>query len=271
MTLKSCMEGSNGMNRFRITPKRTSIVQKAAYILKPFLVYMVVKTAAMLSLAMLIPALPAAGISEWPEYRANQLSAVINAVAGMIAVCFLLNDFLKEVAVSGEIDIDAGVVKQLWQFMKNGFWGYGRVRAAALACSALSGVLSAFILNFAIERLTGFLQAGSAKYERVETIQYSVPLWLGLILYGLISPVVEETVFRGVIYNRMKRFYDIPYCVILSAMLFGAFHANLPQFLYGTCMGILIAINYEKARCFAAPVVFHMAANAAVFLCSALQ
>lgn len=259
------------MDRFKITPKRTSFSQKIWYILKPFLVYMVVKTAAMLSLAMLIPSLPVAGISRWVEYHANQLSAVVNAAASIIAVSFLLNDFLKEVAVSGEVDIDAGLVKQFWQFMKNGFLGYGKVKAAALACSALFGVLSAFILNYAIEYLSKLLQAGSAKYEQVETIQYSVPLWLGLVLYGLVSPMAEEMVFRGVVYNRMKRFYDIPYCVILSAMLFGAFHANLPQFLYGTCMGILIALSYEKAQCFAAPVAFHMAANVAVFLCSAVQ
>jgi membrane protease YdiL (CAAX protease family) len=68
----------------------------------------------------------------------------------------------------------------------------------------------------------------------------------------------------------MKRFYSLPYCVIISALLFGVFHANLPQLLYGTIMGVLIALCYEKNKCFAAPVIFHMAANIFVFSISFL-
>jgi membrane protease YdiL (CAAX protease family) len=102
----------------------------------------------------------------------------------------------------------------------------------------------------------------------VEAIQYSVPLWLGIILYGIVSPIAEEIVFRGVLYNRTKRFYSIPRSVIFSALLFGIFHANLPQLIYGTLMGVLIALCYERNKCFAAPVFFHMAANIVVFTLS---
>jgi membrane protease YdiL (CAAX protease family) len=72
-------------------------------------------------------------------------------------------------------------------------------------------------------------------------------------------------VFRGVLYNRIKRFYSIPCSVIFSALLFGIFHANLPQLIYGTLMGVLIAVCYEKNKCFGAPVIFHMAANIFIF------
>ena len=65
------------MSKLKTTQKRTSTLQKAAYILRPFLVYMVVKTAAMIVLAVLIPALPVQGISEWVEYHARQMNAII--------------------------------------------------------------------------------------------------------------------------------------------------------------------------------------------------
>jgi membrane protease YdiL (CAAX protease family) len=53
-------------------------------------------------------------------------------------------------------------------------------------------------------------------------------------------------------------------------MLFGVFHANLPQLIYGTLMGLLLADCYERNKCFAAPVVFHLTANILVFTLSFL-
>ena len=100
----------------------------------------------------------------------------------------------------------------------------------------------------------------------MKQIKYSVPLLGGLVLYGVISPLVEEIVFRGVLFNRMKKFYSVGRAVVCSALLFGAFHGNLPQFVYGTCMGALIALCYEWTGCFYAPLLFHAAANVAVFL-----
>ncbi len=248
--------------------KRTSLWEKVWYIIKPFLIYMAVKSAAMLTLMMLVPAIPVSGMEAWVEAHALLLKAVINAAASIVGVSFLLNDFLKETAVAGEVDIDAGVLRQLWAYFRKGFWGYKDVNPAGLALCAGLGAASAYVLNWAAVWLFAFLGIASAEYDAVEAIQYSVPLWLGILLYGVVSPLAEEIVFRGILYNRMKKFFGLPLCVVLTALLFGAFHANLPQFLYGTCMGLLIALCYEKEECFAAPVLFHMAANLFVFIAS---
>ena len=79
----------------KITPKRTTLLQKLAYIARPFVLYMLVKTAAMFVLAIAVPALPIAGITVWVEEHARQLSAVVNGAASLIAVSFLLKEFLK--------------------------------------------------------------------------------------------------------------------------------------------------------------------------------
>lgn len=264
----------------KIVPKRTKLLQKLAYILRPFVIYMLVKTVAMLFLAIAIPALPITGISEWVERNSNPLSAVVNGAASVIAVCFLLKDFLIETDTSGEIDIDKGTLSQLVHFFKNGFWGYHKEKekkskkAGGMLLCIILGIGASFVFNLLIELVTELIQRqgtlGSEKYEVVETIQYSVPIWLGILLYGVVSPLVEEMVFRGVVYNRIKRFYDVPKAVVCSALLFGMFHGNLPQFLYGTAMGVMIALCYEHLNCFAAPVLVHMSANIFVFLLSSL-
>ncbi len=249
----------------KIVLKRTKLLQKLAYILKPFAIYMLVKTAAMLLLAAAIPSLPIAGISEWVASNARQLSAVVNAAASMAAVSFLLNDFLVEVNTTGEVDIDQSVFGQLGCFMRDGFFGKRKGKnAVSLILCAILGITASFAFNILIE----LTMLHSDKYDVVEEIQYSVPVWLGILLYGIVSPLVEEMVFRGVIYNRTRKFFGVAKAAVFSGFLFGFFHGNLLQFLYGTAMGILMAVCYGYCECFAAPVLVHMSANIFVFLIS---
>lgn len=261
----------------KIIPKRTTLLQKLAYILRPFVVYMVVKTVVMFLLAVAIPSLPIAGIAEWVEHNSQQLSAVVNGVASVAAAGFLLNVFLVEASTTGEIDIDQSIPGQFVSFVKTDLTGARTVRkAVGLVLCVLLGITASLALNILVELASAAMGGSetqildSEKYEVVESIQYSVPVWLGIVLYGILSPIVEEMVFRGVLYSRIKKFYSVTKAVVFSALLFGAFHANLPQFLYGTAMGVLIALCYEYAGCFAAPVLMHMSANIFIFLISGL-
>ena len=223
----------------KVQPKRTHPLEKAWYILKPFILYMVIKTAALLLLSLLVISVPISSMAEWVTVHSNQINAVLNALASIFAVAFLMKNGVKA-------DKD---------------------KAVPLALSASLGITSALAFNI----LAGIIQIQSPGYQKVEAIQYSVPIWLGLILYGLISPFVEEVVFRGLTYTRMRRFFGIPLSVIVTAVLFAGFHGNLAQFVYALCMGVLLALCYEWVKSFAAPLVFHMAANIVVFVVSSLM
>ena len=101
--------------------------------------------------------------------------------------------------------------------------------------------------------------------------QYGVAFAVGLILYGLISPFAEEVVFRGVIYNRLRRYYGRTAGMIASGILFGVFHGNLVQGVYGACLGMLMAYLYEKSGEFRIPLLFHAAANLAVYTTARME
>lgn len=64
-----------------------------------------------------------------------------------------------------------------------------------------------------------------------------------LIVVGLIPAVSEETVFRGFIFGTLKDKKKIPIIVsmIISAVLFGAYHMNLAQFITASIMGTFMA------------------------------
>ena len=106
----------------------------------------------------------------------------------------------------------------------------------------------------------------SKSFADVAGQQFMVPIWQGLLLFGVVSPLAEEVVFRGVIYNRLKKYFPVWIAILTSAVLFGGYHGNLVQGIYGFLLGIVIAWLYEVAGKFRIPVMFHAFANISVFL-----
>lgn len=77
----------------------------------------------------------------------------------------------------------------------------------------------------------------------------------------LIIPIAEELVFRGVVYQRIRVYFDMKVALLFSALIFGIVHANLVQFLYAALLGVLLAFLYEKTGYFYVPVLGHITAN----------
>lgn len=81
----------------------------------------------------------------------------------------------------------------------------------------------------------------------------------------LAIPVAEELVFRGLGYFGIRRHFGPVFSGILTAVLFGIFHGNAPQTLYGFCMGLLLAHTAECCRNLTSVLLFHWAANITSF------
>ncbi len=101
----------------------------------------------------------------------------------------------------------------------------------------------------------------SAAYQAVAKDQYSASIWLGLLCYGIVTPYVEEILFRGILYNCMRRRMKVSTSIFLCSMIFGMYHMNTVQAFYAFLIGCIIAYAYEYFGNFRIPVIIHMIAN----------
>lgn len=106
----------------------------------------------------------------------------------------------------------------------------------------------------------------SPTFQEISQIQFETPIWLGILSYGILAPLGEEVVFRGVVYGQLKKVMKVPAAIVLSGLAFGLFHGNLVQAVYATVIGILLALVYELYGTLIAPMVFHSAANLFVYI-----
>ncbi len=240
----------------RITSTEESSFRKTMNILFPFAVYFVVHDLAQIVLAFLAGL--GAGIfgdayMEFVEINAATVNGALNAlslVIGMAAVWPMAGKELKWAKVlSGG---DAAVKMER------------RAKAAEYVLLALFAAVFALAVNMLMV-LAGLTRI-SESYQEVAGRQYGVAFGVGLLIYGLISPLAEETVFRGLIYNRMRRYFGKILSVVVCGIMFGVYHGNLVQGIYGCILGIAITYSYEWFGSFSAPVLFHAMANIAVFI-----
>lgn len=138
------------------------------------------------------------------------------------------------------------------------------VQSYVLLCLAAVGSVLGFNLLFS---LTGIIDK-SASYQAVAADQYSASLLTGLVCYGLVTPMAEELLFRGILYNYLRRFTGVKMAIPISAFLFGAYHMNSIQGIYGFLMGCLMAYGYEYFGKYKVPVLIHIISNVLAYCLS---
>ena len=104
-------------------------------------------------------------------------------------------------------------------------------------------------------------------FQETAAAQAAVPLEAGILLYGIAAPVSEELLFRGIFYRRAgELFGGWKAAALFSSLLFGAYHGNPVQGIYGFLTGMVLCLVYEKTGRLSAAMLFHGAGNLAVYL-----
>lgn len=95
----------------------------------------------------------------------------------------------------------------------------------------------------------------------LQNYMLSVPWWQILLMVGIIGPVSEEFVFRGVIYHGYKTSQRFVGSMLLSALLFGLTHLNFNQMSYAVLVGIVSVLLLEGSGSIFYSMLFHICIN----------
>ncbi|HJA66499.1 hypothetical protein B5F07_14490 [Lachnoclostridium sp. An169] len=99
------------------------------------------------------------------------------------------------------------------------------------------------------------------QYQDATAAVYSSSFPVELICLGIISPVAEEMMFRGVMFRRYRENRGFFYSALWSSVFFALMHTNMIQLVYSFLLGILLSYLYEKFGSVKAPVFLHILLN----------
>lgn len=167
-------------------------------------------------------------------------------------------------ASSGSASLILGIWYERWR-KKQDF--PNRVSWSFAVCVIMAGSGACLFFN-GLMRLLPFPVKG---YESVSQILYRPAFATQLLCMGIVIPIGEELVFRGLGYGRMRTKLSYPVAVMVSAVCFGVYHGNLTQGIYAGFLGIFLAILYEKGKSLWGCVLFHGAANGAAVVLTGIS
>ena len=90
---------------------------------------------------------------------------------------------------------------------------------------------------------------------------------LGFLVVGILAPVAEEMVFRGAILRTLLACMRSPWmAIVVSAVLFGLVHGNVPQFVHALLIGLLLGWVFWRTGSILPGLVVHWVNNSVAFL-----
>ena len=193
----------------------------------------------------------------------GSLLAILQAVllqqadAGVLAFVSVHDADLR--ALSGAISMAGAFALTLWNArgevnLQSGCSGEAmsgerlRSRGDQLIAAA-AGILAASVfLNLFLAGVGAVHADAAAADASAQAGRVSLPL--GILIYGVLSPLAEETVFRGITLQRLyllcheKKSGKTAFLLAagLSSLLFGIYHGSLVQGLYAAAMGFLFCL-----------------------------
>lgn len=244
--------------------KNKVTLQAVLDVFLPLLIYYLASSIALYLLGMTARFLAQQGGIGDMDFLENTdvVNVADNAIAMMVGAWFLRRHFLQETCCGGQSvavkprKLMLGYIKEGFVSLRRRYQEYIPVLILAITASMTLNLLAQF----------GQVALYSQTYQEVAAAQYAVPFLLGLFAYGMVSPIAEEMVFRGVLYHKCKRYLGVIPGILLSSLLFGILHGNVVQGIYAFFMGLLISAVYERYQSFFVPVLFHAAANLSVYI-----
>lgn len=95
-------------------------------------------------------------------------------------------------------------------------------------------------------------------------MEYARANMLFILIPAIIAPILEEIIFRKIIFGSLYKRMNFFFAAILSALVFAAFHVDFSHLLMYTAMGLVFAFLYVKTKRIIVPIIVHAGMNSYV-------
>ncbi|MGG7144504.1 CPBP family intramembrane glutamic endopeptidase [Clostridium nigeriense] len=184
-----------------------------------------------------------------------EMDSTINSILSLTNIFLLISSVITILALILIYKIKRRNYKEELQIVKANRFNIFFAIILGISCWLFnSGVLS-------LVEEAGFF---SSQFEYMNDILAPISqgsILISMLTVGIVAPIAEEFLFRGVIYNTLKKKISIKWTIIIQAILFGVFHGNLVQGTYATLLGLVFGYVTYKTKSLWPAIIMHMVNN----------
>ncbi len=114
------------------------------------------------------------------------------------------------------------------------------------------------LLPISEEMLSSYEQASSSVIGSVNVFAI-----IGVVI---LAPIIEEVLFRGIIYKGLKSIAPMWVAIIAQGLIFGLMHGNIIWSTATCIISFALVFLYERTKSLAAPIIAHIALNSYPFI-----
>ena len=126
----------------------------------------------------------------------------------------------------------------------------------------LFGIGYSIIINILFLNVNNIFRINSSQYSIVDNNQ----IISYILCSGIMGPILEEYLFRGIIFNKLKNFNSKKISIFLTSLIFSLVHANLFNMINTFILSYVLIYLYDKYKTLLAPIILHVSVNTTVVL-----
>lgn len=142
--------------------------------------------------------------------------------------------------------IKLSVKKDFWKMIVIGF-----------GCFFLGDIIISILL-YLLKDLP-FITRIFETFEEVSNL--SSGFTLAFIVIVILGPIIEELIFRGILFEEINKLFDYKFAIFSTALLFGIYHFNILQGVNAFVMALILAIVYYYRKNILDSILIHMVNN----------
>ena len=114
-------------------------------------------------------------------------------------------------------------------------------------------------LNFFRKLFDGMLLVHKLNFDSITSFNFSVNSYFLLMVF--VGPVLEEIIYRGILFFLLLKRYSLLTAMLVSSFLFAFMHLRFMGILYLFVYGLLFSFAYYRTRSLLTPIVLHIFIN----------
>lgn len=134
-----------------------------------------------------------------------------------------------------------------------------------------AGIAPIMLMGLSLNVVTGLVlglipEEWMSAYEATSSMVMTGNTVVMILATVIMAPVIEEIIFRGLAYTRMKKGMPTAVAVILSSALFGVAHGQWVWMLYAFVFGLVLVWVFERSKSLLANMLLHLSYNGCAML-----